>query len=386
MVSRPTPRAIAQSRTSASATRRALPTSATPHALPISATPHAIPSSAPTRAIVVSALLLLVPITVITATSLGPADTGPWKTVGVLLGPLQPLLGALGITFPDTSLASESLVLSIRLPRVILSLVVGAGLGAAGLVMQAVFRNPLADPGITGVSSGAAVVAVILIVSGVASPVTLPLGAFCGAIGAVLIVQLVAGMRGGGGGTLLLVGIAMNSLLGAIISAVIVNAPASDDAQAAMFWLNGDLTGSTWTDVLIATIPGLVGALVLLGTAGELNLFLLGDEQAAATGMRTVRTRQILLALSAVIVAAGVCVTGVIGFVGLVVPHLARLLLGPDHRILLPVSMLVGGIFLTVADAVARNLFSPVALQTGTVTALLGAPVLLGLIWHRSGR
>lgn len=331
-------------------------------------------------------LIVLVGAAVLTATSLGPSDTGPARTLVILLEPARPALEAVGIDLPSPSAAATSLVWSIRLPRVLLALVVGGGLGAAGLVMQAVFRNPLADPGVTGVSSGAAVVAVLLIVTGLATAVTLPLGAFLGALGAVMVVQLVAGLRGGGGGTLLLVGIAMNSLLGAVIAAAIANAPASDDAQAAMFWLNGDLTGATWSDVAVAAVPGILGITVLLGTAGELNLFLLGEDQAASTGMRTARTRQILLAISAVVIAAGVCVTGVIGFVGLVVPHLARLLLGPDHRVLLPVSVLVGGVFLVLADVIARNLLDPVTLQTGIVTALVGAPVLLALICRRSGR
>lgn len=336
------------------------------------------------RALLPLGLASLVPLVVLFATSLGPSDTGPIDTVVILLEPARPLLKAVGLALPEPSAAASSLVWSIRLPRVLLALVVGGGLGAAGLVMQAVFRNPLADPGVTGVSSGAAVVAVLLIVAGLATPITLPLGAFLGALGAVCVVQLVAGLRGGGGGTLLLVGIAMNSLLGAVISAAVANAPRSDDAQAAMFWLNGDLTGATWADVGVAALPGLIGIAVLLGTAGELNLFLLGEDQAASTGMRTAGTRQVLLAISAVVIAAGVCVTGVIGFVGLVVPHLARLVLGPDHRVLLPVSVLVGGVFLVLADVIARNLFDPVTLQTGVVTALVGAPVLLALICRRS--
>jgi iron complex transport system permease protein len=308
------------------------------------------------------------------------------RTLRILLEPLRPVLRAFGIHLEVPNAAASSLVWSIRLPRVLLALVVGAGLGAAGLVMQATFRNPLADPGITGVSSGAAVVAVLLIITGAASPVTLPLGAFLGALGTVLVVQLVAGLRGGGGATLLLVGVALNSLLGAIISAAIANAPASTDAQQAMFWLNGDLTGSGWGDLGIAAPPILLGLVVLLLCPGELNLFLLGEEQAAATGMRTVLTRQVLLAVAAVVTAAGVAVTGVIGFVGLVIPHLARLVLGPDHRVLMPVSVLVGGIFLVLADVVARNLLQPVVLQTGTVTAFLGAPVLLALIIRRQNR
>jgi iron complex transport system permease protein len=263
---------------------------------------------------------------------------------------------------------------------------VGAGLAAAGAVMQAVFRNPLAEPGVTGVSSGAAVGAVAVIVSGaaVAAPWLLPLAAFVGALAAVAVVQLVAGMRGGAGATLLLVGIAVNAFLGAVIAAVIANAPDSDDAQQAMFWLNGDLTSTNWGDVGLAVAPIVVGTLLLATAVPELDLFALGDDHAASSGVRTGRARQSLLAIAALVTAAGVAVTGVISFVGLVVPHLVRLVLGPDHRTLLPVSMGFGAIFLVLADLIARNLFDPVVLQTGTVTAFIGAPVLLVLVARRA--
>ena len=207
-----------------------------------------------------------------------------------------------------------------------------------------------------------------------------------GAVAAVALVQVVAGARGGGGATLLLVGIALNAFLGAVISVAIANAPTSDDAMQAVFWLNGDLTAANWRDVGLAVAPIVIGLAVLLAAVPELNLFLLGDEQAATTGVRTVRTRQVLLALAALVTAAGVAVTGIIAFVGLVVPHLVRLVLGPDHRILLPVSMAVGAIFLALADLVARNLLDPVVLQTGTVTAFIGAPVLLVLVLRRAAR
>lgn len=303
--------------------------------------------------------LVILPLTVLSAISIGPAGGGFW-----------------------TSETSATLVWNIRLPRVLLAGLVGASLAVAGAVMQAVFRNPLAEPGITGVSSGAAVVAVLLIITGVAgtAPWILPLGAFLGALIAVTFVQSVAGVRGGSSATLLLVGIALNAFLGAVISAAIANAPHSEDAQQAMFWLNGDLTAANWDDVSLAVTPILIGTIGMLVLIPELNLFLLGDEHASTTGVRTHWMRQVLLALAALVTAAGVAVTGVISFVGLVVPHLIRLVIGPNHRILLPVSMGFGAVFLILADVVARNLFSPVVLQTGTVTAFLGAPVLLALI------
>lgn len=335
---------------------------------------------------------LAVPATILLAISIGPAGTGFSNGIVALLTPLINTLSddlpALNHLLPEISPATQSLVWSIRLPRVLLAGLVGASLAVAGATMQAVFRNPLAEPGVTGVSSGAAVVAVILIVTGVAAkaPWVLSAGAFIGALLAVIFVQIVAGLNGGSGATLLLVGIALNAFLGAVIAATIANAPHSDDAQQAMFWLNGDLTAANWQDIALAVGPITVGTVILMTLIPELNLLLLGEEQAAATGMRTVWIRQLLLALAALVTAAGVAVTGVISFVGLVVPHLIRLAIGPDHRSLLPISMCLGAVFLILADLVARSLFSPVALQTGTVTAFLGAPALLALILRQGGR
>lgn len=335
---------------------------------------------------------LAVPATILLAISIGPAGTGFSNGIVALLTPLintlSDDLSALNHLLPEISPATQSLVWSIRLPRVLLAGLVGASLAVAGATMQAVFRNPLAEPGVTGVSSGAAVVAVILIVTGVAAkaPWVLSAGAFIGALLAVIFVQIVAGLNGGSGATLLLVGIALNAFLGAVIAATIANAPHSDDAQQAMFWLNGDLTAANWQDIALAVGPITVGTVILMMLIPELNLLLLGEEQAAATGMRTVWIRQLLLALAALVTAAGVAVTGVISFVGLVVPHLIRLAIGPDHRSLLPISMCLGAVFLILADLVARSLFSPVALQTGTVTAFLGAPALLALILRQGGR
>lgn len=334
---------------------------------------------------------LAVPATILLAISIGPAGTGFSNGIVALLTPLINTLSddlpALNHLLPEISPATQSLVWSIRLPRVLLAGLVGASLAVAGATMQAVFRNPLAEPGVTGVSSGAAVVAVILIVTGVAAkaPWVLSAGAFIGALLAVIFVQIVAGLNGGSGATLLLVGIALNAFLGAVIAATIANAPHSDDAQQAMFWLNGDLTAANWQDIALAVGPITVGTVILMMLIPELNLLLLGEEQAAATGMRTVWIRQLLLALAALVTAAGVAVTGVISFVGLVVPHLIRLAIGPDHRSLLPISMCLGAVFLILADLVARSLFSPVALQTGTVTAFLGAPALLALILRQGG-
>lgn len=326
------------------------------------------------RPLILSMLGLAACVCLLVAVASGP--------VAVPLGDALASLGRL-LTGASRVEGVDALISAVRVPRVLVALVVGAGLGVAGAAMQAVFRNPLAEPGITGVSSGAATVAVILIVTGGASSSSwlLPVGAFAGALLAVLVVQAV-GLGAGGNSTasLLLVGIALNAFLGAIISAVVANAVNAEDARSAMFWLNGDLTGLTLDDLRLAILPLVLGVAVILFHARDLNLLALGDATAQTSGMNVRRVKHVVLAAAALATAAGVAVTGVISFVGLVVPHLVRLLWGGDHRLLLPASALLGGIFLLGADTAARLVLQPVALQTGTVTALLGAPFLLVLV------
>ncbi|WP_036319916.1 FecCD family ABC transporter permease [Microbacterium indicum] len=280
---------------------------------------------------------------------------------------------------------SDALIATVRLPRVLVAALAGAALAVCGVVMQALFRNPLAEPGIVGVSSGAAVGAVVAIVLGAATTAwwALPAFAFVGALLATVAVQVIAGLAGGAPSTLVLMGIAINALLGAIVAAVLANAADSADVQRVMFWLNGDLTARTWSDVAIAAGPAVVCVAVLCLSGPALNLFALGDEQAASTGVSTSATRHALLAVAALATASVVCVTGVISFVGLVVPHLVRLVVGSDHRGLLGLSAAAGAVFLVLADIVARLAFQPVTLQTGAVTAFVGAPVLMLLVLRR---
>lgn len=335
------------------------------------------------RALLTGAVLVAAVIgAVLLAVTTGPAGTDAGEALSALISPAAPALNALGIDLPSSGPALTGLVLGIRLPRILLAVLTGASLAVAGAVMQALFRNPLAEPGITGVSSGAATAAVLVIVLGgtAISAWMLPLSAFAGAVVAVFVVQAVAGLRGGSGPTLLLIGIAINAFLGAVIAATLANAPTSEDAQQAMFWLNGDLTGASWGDLRLAAIPIIIGTLCLLAMSSRLDLFLLGDEQAISTGIDVVRSRQLLLALAALVTASSVAVTGVISFVGLVIPHLVRLIAGGEHRRLLPISAAVGAVFLVLADVLARSIMHPVVLQTGTVTALVGAPVLLHLV------
>ncbi|MCU4925176.1 vitamin B12 ABC transporter permease BtuC [Halobacteria archaeon AArc-dxtr1] len=281
---------------------------------------------------------------------------------------------------PDTS---EVIVTDIRLPRIALAAIVGFALAAAGTVMQGFFRNPLADPSIIGVSSGAAAGAVAAIAFPAVVPfASLHLSAFVGALGAAFLVYAIA-TEGGKTpvATLLLAGVAVQAFLGAIISFMLVYS--GDDLREAVLWTMGHLVATSWSDVAFALPVTLVGVAILGAYTRELNVLMLGEEEAHHLGVSVERTKLVLLALASLVTAGGVAVAGVIGFVGLVVPHIMRLLVGPDHRILLPTSALAGASFLVVTDTIARMGGAIPVVPVGIVTAALGAPFFLFLLKRR---
>ncbi|MEJ5928545.1 iron ABC transporter permease [Corynebacterium sp. H128] len=287
------------------------------------------------------------------------------------------------VDIPLAELPGNLVVRTIRLPRVILAGLVGAALATAGALMQTVFHNPLADPGIIGVSAGASLGAVLTIVSGASllGAWSVPAGAFAGALLTVAVVYLIASTRRAADpATLVLVGMAVTSLMGAIISAAVANAPHDSDLRSVMFWLNGDLVARTWGHVQVATLPILVAIGLSWLLARDLNVLLLGEDTAQSSGLSVKELRVMVLALAALMTATAVAVSGTISFVGLVVPHLIRIVLGPDHRLLLPLAGVLGGTFVIGADIVARLLFQPIVLQTGTVVAFVGSPIFLYLL------
>jgi iron complex transport system permease protein len=278
---------------------------------------------------------------------------------------------------PDTA---ETIVVTLRLPRIALGAVVGFALGTAGVVMQGFFRNPMADPSIIGVSSGAAVGAVATIAVPVAVPFSLPLAAFLGAVLAAFGVYLLATEDGRTPvATLLLAGVAVQTFLGAVVSFLLLHS--GESLRRAVFWLMGHLHLASWDDVKLVLPVALLGFGILLAYARDLNVLLLGEEDAHALGVEVERTKRLLLAVASVVTGAAVAVTGVIGFVGLVVPHVMRLLVGPDHRILLPTSALAGATFLVATDTIARS--GAAEIPVGIVTAFLGAPFFLYLLRTR---
>lgn len=282
-----------------------------------------------------------------------------------------------------------TVLIEIRAPRVALGILVGAGLAITGATIQGLFRNPLADPGLMGVSSGAALAAVSIIVLGATlfqglsttlGHYTLPLTAF---IGSLLVTGLVYRLANVDGrtdiATMLLAGIAINALLGAATGLLTY---AANDAQlrTLTFWLMGSLGSATWAQVLTALPLILLPVLILPWFAPALNAVLLGEAEAGHLGFNLERLKQVLIVLVALIVGTAVALTGVIGFVGLVVPHVLRLAFGPDHRLLLPASALLGASLLLLADLIARTVVTPAELPIGIITALLGGPFFLWLL------
>jgi len=283
----------------------------------------------------------------------------------------------------------QAIVLQIRLPRVALAVIVGMALAASGTVFQGLFRNPMADPYIIGVSGGAALGATTAIVLGVTLSVAglsaVTVLAFGGALLVTLLVYRLAWYRHDVVPEhLLLAGVAVGAFLAAIISAL--QFASTGNIQQVVFWLMGGFSGRTWEHVWLAFPYVIAGYAVARYFARDLNLLLLGDETARSLGVSAATSRRWLIAAGALMAAAAVAVSGLIGFVGLVVPHLMRLITGPDHRRLLPAATLAGGITLLLADTVARTILAPTEIPVGIVTAGLGAPFFIYLLMKNRGK
>lgn len=285
--------------------------------------------------------------------------------------------------------ALRQIWLTIRLPRVLLALVVGAALALSGCVMQGLFRNPLADPGLLGVSSGAALAVACWLVL----PLTVPaivalyapmLAAFVGSAGVMMVIFILSKTRDSSLSQLLLVGIAINALCGALVG---VLSWISSDAQLRQLslWGMGGLGQAQWSTLAVAATLMAPSVAVVWRVAGQLNLLQLGDEEAHYLGVNVPVLQRLLLLCSALLVATSVAISGIISFIGLVVPHLMRLWLGADHRALVPGSVLAGAMLLLIADTIARTVVVPAEMPVGLLTSVLGAPWFLWLIF-RQGR
>jgi iron complex transport system permease protein len=279
---------------------------------------------------------------------------------------------------------------TIRLPRVLLALTIGGSLALAGCVMQGLFRNPLADPGLLGISSGAALAVAMWVVLPFSLPLVLMLyapmlAAFLGSLAVTMVIFVLSQRHDNSLSRLLLVGIAINALCGAAVG---VLSWLSNDAQLRQLslWGMGSLGQAQWSTLLATASLMLPTVFIIWRLAKPLNLLQLGDEEAHYLGVNVRQIQRRLLLCSALLVAAAVAVSGVIGFIGLVVPHLLRMWLGADHRAVIPGSVLVGALLLLVADTVARTLVAPAEMPVGLLTSLLGAPWFLWMIFRRGGQ
>jgi len=299
----------------------------------------------------------------------------------VALTPATVLDALLGREVPELA---ATVVRQVRLPRALLAALVGASLAASGGAFQGVLRNPLADPYLLGVSGGAALAAVLVQALGVSSPVALPLAAFVGALTALLLVAGLAGAGRASRHTLILTGGMVGSLCAALLLFLLWTIPA-DPLRAAVFWLSGTLAELPPGWMVPPALLALCAFALLWWRADWLDLLAQGEEAAADLGLAVGRARWLLLGGAGALAGAAVALAGLVGFVGLVVPHAVRLLWGPAHRRLLPAAALLGAAFLVAADALARTLLAPAEIPVGVVTALLGAPLFL-LLLRREGR
>ena len=282
----------------------------------------------------------------------------------------------------------QGIVWNYRLTRAIVAMCCGTGLALSGVILQSLLRNALADPYLLGISAGASTGAVLVTVAGLgAGAISMTAGAFGGAVLAFTLVALLAHAAGGGGlhnsGQIVLAGIAGSQLFNALTSLIITKSGSAEQARGIMFWLLGSLSGVRWPDVPITTVVVALGLVVCLLHARALDAFTFGAEAAAALGIGVRRVQAVLLLTAALVTAVMVSVVGAIGFVGLVIPHVARLLVGVRHHRLLPASALIGALFLMLADVCSRILLKGQVLPIGVVTALVGAPVFAIILLGR---
>ncbi|MEY9927281.1 iron complex transport system permease protein [Catenulispora sp. GP43] len=352
---------------------------------PNSIPPHSLPHSPPRRRLARPTVALLAATAVlllaVLVSSLGGAAGLP------VAGTAKALLDKLPFVDLHTGLGpvQQSVLDQIRLPRVVLATLVGALLAQAGAAYQGVFRNPLSDSGTIGASAGAGMAATLVIVYGggpehtVAGIGAVPLAAFVGALGGVLASYVLGTFVGRGGtASLILAGVAVSSFVGAVQAFVMQRS--TTDVRQVYSWLFGSFAAADWSLVRLALPYAVISVLIVTVHARHLDVLALGDDEAATLGLNPVRTRLIVLAAASLATATAVAVSGIIGFVGLVVPHVVRRVAGPGHRLLLPMSLLVGGAFLVLADLLARTVLAPAELPIGVVTSFVGAPFFLVIL------
>jgi len=310
----------------------------------------------------------------------------PFDNILKILAKNVPILGDF-VEFSGFSDVQESIIIHIRLPRVLGGALVGVALAVAGVAYQGIFRNPMADPYTIGAMGGASFGAAVAIVLGVGVALlginTVPIFAFIGALLSVFLVYAIS--REGPRvpiTTLILSGLTVTIFFNALVT--YLKLIAGDRLHALTFWIMGGFTYTNWTDVSTIFPLVIIGTVVVYLYARDLNILVLGEEQAQHLGVELEKVKKILLAAGALITAAAVSISGLIGFVGLIIPHLTRILIGPDHRILLPTSAIVGASFMMICDALARIIIAPTELPVGVITAVTGGPFFIYLLRRKS--
>ena len=330
-------------------------------------------------------LLGLLVVSVILGIGLGPVSIRFSDVYRVMFHRLSGIFT--GQTAPLESIreSTQNIVWFLRAPRVLLGALIGAALTLSGVGMQAFTKNPLAEPYVLGISSGASLGAVLAMLLGVSVPVlgklSVSMGAFAGALVSILLVYLLAKSRGSVTPIrLILVGVAVSAMFQAFTNYIVYTAPDDAAVREATFWMLGGLGSAEWEDLplLLCLVPP--AFLLMLALSKSLNAMMMGDSSAITLGVNLNVVRNLLIVITALLTASSVAVSGCIGFVGLVIPHLVRSVVGPDHRKLIPISMLTGAIFLIWVDVGARMIKPPAELPIGILTAFLGAPLVLWMI------
>lgn len=341
------------------------------------------PSAAAARFwLLVPVLVVALVAAIVLAVAVGAVPLPFEKVVRIIINHLLPNLSTV-----DWTPTEDQIVWQFRLPRVILAVIVGAALSVSGTALQAMVRNPLADPYIFGISSGASVaaVAVITLGSALVGGLSLSLAAFLGALGAMVLVYVLAQQGGRAAPTrLVLAGVAVGYVLSAVTSYLVLrSATPGGGAAAVLTWLAGSLGGAKWEYLGTPSLAVTVSTIILMLQARPLNALLAGEETAIGLGVNVERFRQQLFVVTSLMVGTVVALSGAIGFVGLMIPHIVRLLVGSDHRRVLPITALLGGVYLVLADLAGRIIIAPQELPVGIVTAALGGPFFIWLMRQR---
>ena len=331
--------------------------------------------------VVVLALLAALLVTLTLAVTIGPVAIAPLTVWQIALSRIT------GLASGEWSAAHENIVWLIRLPRVFLAALIGAGLAVVGVAMQAAVRNPLADPYILGISSGASLAAVLVILMGafkLFGIYSLSVAAFLGSVMSFVIVLVLAQNRGTLSPVrLILVGVALSYVLSAGTSFIIFRADDAEGIRSVLFWLMGSVAGAKWSYLTLPLVAVLIGTTYLVLQARPLNALIAGEETAISLGVNTNRFRRVLMVVAAMITGVMVALAGAVGFVGLMMPHTVRLFVGSDHRRVLPVSLLAGAIFLVWVDVLARTIVQPEEMPLGVITGFLGGPFFIWIMRHR---